>query len=156
VSDDAPRFVVQLHDATRLHYDLRLEMGGVLRSWAVPRGPSMDPRLRRLAVQVADHDLSAGEFEGVHEGQARGSGAVIIWDEGTVDVLRDEPDHISFVVDGHKLHGRFGLTSTGGTQWILVKAADDEARRGSDIATEAPASVRTGRTWQEVAADQSA
>ncbi len=142
---------MQLHDATRLHYDLRLEMGGVLRSWAVPRGPSMDPRLRRLAVQVADHDLSAGEFEGVHEGQARGSGAVIIWDEGTVDVLRDEPDHLSFVLDGHKLQGRFGLTRTGGTQWILVKAADGEARRGSDIATESPTSVRSGRTWQEVA-----
>ena len=149
------RFVVQLHDATRLHYDLRLEIGGVLRSWAVPRGPSMDPRLRRLAVQVADHDLSAGEFEGVHEGQARGSGAVIIWDEGTVDVLSDEPDHLSFVVDGHKLQGRFGLTRTGGTQWILVKAVDDAARRGSDIAAEAATSVRTGRTWQEVAASAS-
>ncbi len=148
----APRFVVQQHDATRLHYDLRLEMGGVLRSWAVPRGPSMDPRIRRLAVQVADHDLSAGEFEGVHEGQARGSGAVIIWDEGSLEVLRDMPDHISFTVDGHKLEGRFGLTRTGGTQWILVKAADDAARRGSDIAAEAPASVRSGHTWQEMAA----
>ena len=161
MSEDAPRFVVQLHDATRLHYDLRLEMGGVLRSWAVPRGPSMDPRLRRLAVQVDDHDLSAGEFEGVHEGHSRGSGAVIIWDEGTLKVVRDEPDHISFVVDGHKLQGRFGLTHTGGTQWILVKAVDGEARRGSDIATEAPASVRSGRPWQEVAgspagSDQSA
>src|SRR3954454_19572160 len=151
MSGDATRFVVQLHDATRLHYDLRLEMGEVLRSWAVPRGPSMDPRLRRLAVQVADHDLSAGEFEGVHEGQGRGSGAVIIWDEGTLDVVRDEPDHLSFVLDGHKLQGRFGLTRTGGTQWILVKGADAEARRGSDIATESPASVRSGRTWQEVA-----
>jgi hypothetical protein len=76
---------------------------------------------------------------------------VIIWDEGTVDVVRAESDHISFVVDGRKLQGRFGLTRTGGTQWILVKAADDEARRGSDIAAEAPASVRTGRTWEEVA-----
>src|SRR4051794_17770887 len=154
MSGDATRFVVQLHDATRLHYDVRLEMGGVLQSWAVPRGPSMDPRIRRLAVQVADHDLSAGEFEGVHAGQPRGSGAVIIWDEGTVTVLRDEPDHISFVVDGHKIQGRFGLTRTGGTQWILVKAADDAARRGSDIAAEAPGSVRSGRTWQDVAASE--
>ena len=151
---EAPRFVVQLHDATRLHYDLRLQIGGVLRSWAVPRGPSMDPSVRRLAVQVDDHTLEAGEFEGVHEGSRRGSGAVIIWDEGTVDVRRDEPDHVSFVLDGDKLQGRFGLTRTGGTQWILVKAVDDEARRGSDIATEAPTSVRSGRTWQQLAAEE--
>jgi len=104
--------------------DYRLQMGGVLRSWAVPRGPSMDPSVRRLAVQVDDHTLEAGEFEGVHEGSRRGSGAVIIWDEGTVEVRRDEPDHVSFVLDGHKLQGRFGLTRTGGNQWILVKAVD--------------------------------
>ena len=78
----ASRFVVQLHDATTLHFDLRLAFGEVLRSWAVPRGPSLDPAVRRLAVPVEDHTLDAGEFEGVHEGQARGSGAVIIWDEG--------------------------------------------------------------------------
>ena len=76
------RFVVQLHDATTLHFDLRLEVAGVLRSWAVPRGPSMDPAVRRLAVAVDDHPLAAGEFEGVHRGGTRGSGAVIIWDEG--------------------------------------------------------------------------
>ncbi len=151
---EAPRFVVQLHDATRLHYDLRLQVGDVLRSWAVPRGPSMDPGVRRLAVQVEDHALAAGEFEGVHEGSGRGSGAVIIWDEGTVDVLRDEPDHVSFAVTGHKLAGRFGLTRTGGSQWILVKALDQHARRGSDIALEEPASVRSGRTWQELATDR--
>ena len=76
------RFVVQLHDATTLHFDLRLKFGDVLRSWAVPRGPSLDPAVRRLAVPVEDHSLDAGDFEGVHEGQARGTGAVIIWDEG--------------------------------------------------------------------------
>ena len=79
-----PRFVVQQHDATTLHFDLRQQIGDVLRSWAVPKGPSLDPAVRRLAVPVEDHSPSAGEFEGVHEGQARGSGAVIIWDEGTV------------------------------------------------------------------------
>ncbi len=85
------RFVVQQHDATRLHYDLRIQVGGVLRSWAVPNGPSMDSAVRRLAVPVEDHDLSAGDFEGVHEGARRGSGAVIIWDEGPAEILRDEP-----------------------------------------------------------------
>lgn len=147
------RFVVQLHDATRLHYDLRLQFGGVLRSWAVPRGPSMDPAVRRLAVRVEDHSLVSGEFEGVHAGQVRGTGAVIIWDEGAVVVRREEPAHLSFELDGHKLEGRFGLTHTGGRQWLLVKAADDAARRGSDVTAEQPWSVRTGRTWQEVAAE---
>jgi bifunctional non-homologous end joining protein LigD len=146
------RFVVQVHDATTLHFDLRLEIGGVLRSWAVPKGPSLDPAERRLAVPVEDHSLAAGEFEGVHAGQARGSGAVIIWDEGTVDVLRDEPEHLSFVLHGSKLAGRFGLTRTGERSWLLVKARDEHARPGSDVVSEAPASVRSGRTWQEVAA----
>lgn len=149
---DPPRFAVQLHDATTLHFDLRLELGGVLRSWAVPKGPSLDPAVRRLAVPVADHDLAAGGFEGVHAGQARGTGAVIVWDEGTVDVQRDEPDHLSFVLAGRKLSGRFGLTRTGERQWILVKANDEHARPGTDVVAEQPASVRTGRTWQEVAA----
>jgi DNA ligase D-like protein (predicted 3'-phosphoesterase) len=144
------RFVVQLHDATALHFDLRLQIGDVLRSWAVPRGPSLDPAVRRLAVPVADHSLDAGEFEGVHEGQARGSGAVIIWDEGTVDVLRDEPDHLSFTLQGEKLSGRFGLTKTGDRRWILVKARDEHSRPGSDIVAERPASVRSGRTWEEL------
>src|SRR5262249_51561014 len=83
----ASRCVVQLHDATALHFDLRIQAGGVLRSWAVPRGPSLDPGVRRLAVPVEDHALSAGDFEGVHEGQPRGSGAVIIWDEGPAEIL---------------------------------------------------------------------
>ena len=77
-----PRFVVQLHDATTLHFDFRLQSGDVLRSWAVPRGPSLDPGVRRLAVPVEDHSLAAGEFEGVHDGQRRGTGAVIIWMRG--------------------------------------------------------------------------
>jgi DNA ligase D-like protein (predicted 3'-phosphoesterase) len=144
------RFVVQLHDATRLHFDLRLQVGEVMRSWAVPRGPSLDPAVRRLAVQVGDHSLSSGDFEGVHHGQARGSGAVIVWDEGSVNLLREEPDHLSFFLRGHKLNGRFGLSRTRGRQWILVKADDDAARRGSDIVVEQPKSVRSGRTWQQL------
>ncbi len=153
-----PRFVVQLHDATTLHYDLRLEMEDedgrhVLRSWAVPKGPSLDPAVKRLAVPVEDHTMQAGEFEGVHQGSERGTGAVIIWDEGRMQVKRDEPDHVSFVLDGSKLTGGFALTKTGDDSWILIKTRDDHARRGSDVVTEQPTSVRTGRTWQEVAAD---
>jgi DNA ligase D-like protein (predicted 3'-phosphoesterase) len=147
------RFVVQLHDATTLHFDLRLESGGVLRSWAVPKGPSLDPAVRRLAVAVEDHSLSAGEFEGVHEHSTRGTGAVILWDEGTAEGLTDDPDHISLVLHGEKLNGRFGLTKTSDRNWILVKAVDDYARPGSDIVAEQPASVRSGKTWQQVAAE---
>jgi bifunctional non-homologous end joining protein LigD len=145
------RFVVQLHDATRLHYDFRIQSGEVLRSWAVLKGPSLDPRVRRLAVPVEDHAMSAGDFEGVHSGQARGTGAVIIWDEGTAEIVRDEPGHLSFMLHGRKLSGRFALTRTGEKRWILVKASDDGARPGSDIVAEQPASVRSGKTWQEVA-----
>jgi DNA ligase D-like protein (predicted 3'-phosphoesterase) len=146
------RFVVQLHDATTLHFDLRLQVGELLRSWAVPKGPSLDPTVRRLAVPVDDHTLEAGAFEGVHEGSLRGSGAVIIWDEGSMAFLRSEPDHLSFALVGHKLAGGFALTKTGDRRWILVKVRDDHARQGSDIVAEQPASVRTGRTWQELAA----
>ena len=145
------RFVVQLHDATTLHFDLRLQVGEVLRSWAVPKGPSLDPKTRRLAVPVEDHDLAAGDFEGVHEGSRRGSGAVIIWDEGAAEIVTDEPAHLSFILHGGKLAGGFALTRTGERRWILVKARDDAARPGSDIVAESPTSVRSGKTWQEVA-----
>ena len=150
----ASRFVVQIHDATALHFDLRVQAGQVLRSWAVPKGPSLDPAVRRLAVPVEDHDLAAGDFEGRHEGQARGSGAVIIWDEGKAEITRDEPGHLSFTAYGHKLAGGFGLTRTGERRWILVKVRDEHARPGSDIVAEAPVSVRSGKTWQEVATER--
>lgn len=146
------RFVVQLHDATRLHYDFRVQSGEVLRSWAVPKGPSLDPRIRRLAVPVEDHAMRAGDFEGVHVGQTRGTGAVIVWDEGTTEIVRDEPGHLSLVLHGRKLSGGFAFTRTGEKRWILVKVRDEDARPGSDIAAEQPASVRSGKTWQEVAA----
>jgi DNA ligase D-like protein (predicted 3'-phosphoesterase) len=148
-----PRFVVQQHDATTLHFDLRLELGGVLRSWAVPKGPSLDPGERRLAMQVEDHSLAAGEFEGVHAGTRRGTGAVIIWDEGRFDLVREQPGHLVVTLRGRKLRGGFALTRTDDRRWILVKTVDDEARRGSDIVGEEPGSVRTGRTWQDVAAE---
>jgi DNA ligase D-like protein (predicted 3'-phosphoesterase) len=146
----APRFVVQVHDATTLHFDFRLQSGEVLRSWAVPKGPSLDPGVRRLAVPVEDHSLEAGEFEGVHAGQRRGTGAVIIWDEGTANIVRDEPGHLSFILHGRKLSGGFALTRTGPKRWILVKVRDEAARAGSDIVAEQPASVRSGKTWRQL------
>ena len=147
---DPVRFVVQLHDATTLHFDFRLQSGDVLRSWAVPKGPSLDPGVRRLAVPVEDHSLAAGEFEGVHDGQRRGTGAVIIWDEGTADIVRDEPGHVSFILHGRKLSGGFALTRTGPRRWILVKVRDEDARPGSDVVAEQPASVRSGKIWTQL------
>jgi DNA ligase D-like protein (predicted 3'-phosphoesterase) len=145
------RFVVQLHDATTLHFDLRIQIGEVLRSWAVPKGPSLDPRTRRLAVPVEDHSLAAGDYEGVRAGQERGTGAVIIWDEGDAEVIRDEPGHLSVLLRGSKLAGGFALTRTAERRWILVKTRDDHARPGSDIVAEQPGSVRSGRTWKDLA-----
>jgi bifunctional non-homologous end joining protein LigD len=123
------RFVVQLQDATRLHYDMRV---------------------RRLAVPVEDHELSAGDFEGVHEGSRRGTGAVIIWDEGRAEVRRDDPGHMSVALYGQKLGGGFGLTRTGEQRWVLVKVGDEFALPGSDITADRPESVRTGGRWEEL------
>ena len=132
-----PRFVVQLHRARALHYDVRFELEGVLRSWAVPKGPSLDPGERRLAVAVPDHDLGHADYEGP---------AVIIWDEGGFELVREREGHLVVALEGHKLHGGFALTHTSAKHWILVKMDDAAARRGSDIVAERPGSVRTGRT----------
>ncbi|HEV3000815.1 MAG TPA: DNA polymerase ligase N-terminal domain-containing protein [Solirubrobacteraceae bacterium] len=147
-----PRFVVQQHDATTLHYDFRLEHDGVLRSWAVPKGPSMDPAHKRLAIPVEDHSLAYGGFEGL-VGMGGGSGAVIVWDRGEYELLNGTPDddRFTFALHGEKLRGGFALTRTGPKQWLLVKKADEEARRGSDVTAERPESVKTGRTWRDVA-----
>lgn len=147
-----PRFVVQQHDATTLHYDFRLEHRGVLRSWAVPKGPSLDPSHKRLAIPVEDHSLAYGGFEGL-AGMGGGSGAVILWDRGEYELLTGTPDddRFTFALHGEKLRGGFALTCTGPKRWLLVKKVDEEARRGSDVTAERPESVETGRTWQEVA-----
>ena len=146
------RFVVQLHDATALHYDFRLEVAGTLRSWAVPKGPSLDPAVKRLAVPVEDHALSYGDFEGT-VGMGGGSGAVIVWDRGRWEPLDGDLDdgHLSFVLYGEKLRGGFALTRWKPRHWLLVKKADEQAARGSDVTSERPESVKTGRTWQDVA-----
>jgi DNA ligase D-like protein (predicted 3'-phosphoesterase) len=141
-------FVVQEHQATAHHYDLRLEVDGVMRSWAVPKGPSLDPSVKRLAVQVGDHDLAHNDYEGER---------VIIWDRGAYEQGGRVPwpealerGHAVFVLHGEKLRGGFALQRTGRggekAQWLLVKRRDEEARAGSDIVAERPESVVTGET----------
>ena len=132
-----PRFVVQHHRARAVHYDLRLELGGVLRSWAVPKGPSLDPGDKRLAVAVPDHDLAHAEYEGPD---------VVIWDEGQFTLLREREGHLVVDLAGARLRGGFALTRTEGRNWLLVKMDDAAARRGSDVVVREPGSVRTGRT----------
>src|SRR3954470_13892833 len=148
-------FVVQEHQATAHHYDLRLEVDGVMRSWAVPKGPSLDPATKRLAVQVDDHGLGHNDFEG-----ALGSGGVIVWDRGTYEQGGRvawpealERGHAVFVLHGEKLRGGFALQRTRPgekAQWLLVKRRDDEARPGSDITSERPESVKSGRTLDDL------
>jgi DNA ligase D-like protein (predicted 3'-phosphoesterase) len=156
-----PRFVIQQHDATTLHYDFRLEVDGVLRSWAVPKGPSTDPRERRLAVEVEDHALEYGDFEGVIGG-GYGSGAVIVWDAGTYRNLDDERSmaealdagHARFWLEGEKLRGGWTLHRTGGgrkPQWLLLKRRDEGADARRNPQRTQPRSVKSGRTVQEVA-----
>ena len=154
-----PSFVVQQHQASTLHYDFRLEVDGVLRSWAVPKGPSMDPAEKRLAVEVEDHSLSWGEFEG-RIGPGYGEGAVIVWDRGSYEGLDDVPmaealerGKASFRLAGEKLHGGFTLVRTRGRagkpQWLLIKKRD-EAADGTGPVEDRPESVVSGRTLDEV------
>ncbi len=155
------RFVVQRHRASRLHYDLRLEMGGVLASWAVPKGPTLDASVRRLAVHVEDHPLEYFDFEGVIDRGLYGAGDVIVWDWGTWQPHPSDTEPVGavdagelhFDLEGTKLRGRFVLHRRGeGDQWILVHKHDDAAVEGWDP-EEHPASVRSGRTNDEVAAN---
>jgi DNA ligase D-like protein (predicted 3'-phosphoesterase) len=142
-------FVVHEHQATAHHFDLRLEVDGVMRSWAVPKGPSLDPAVKRFAVQVEDHSLAHNAFEG-----RAGRGGVIIWDRGEYEqrgrvawpeALRR--GHAVFVLHGQKLRGGFALQRTregAKPQWLLIKRRDDYARPGSDVVAELPQSVASG------------
>jgi DNA ligase D-like protein (predicted 3'-phosphoesterase) len=148
-------FVVQEHQATAHHFDVRLEVDGVMRSWAVPKGPSLDPAVKRLAVEVEDHSLAHNDFEGT-----LGEGGVIVWDRGTYEQGGRvtwpealERGHAVFVLHGEKLRGGFALQRTrpgAKPQWLLIKRRDDEARPGSDIVAERAESVITGRTLVEL------
>jgi DNA ligase D-like protein (predicted 3'-phosphoesterase) len=143
-------FVVQEHQATAHHFDLRLEVEGVMRSWAVPKGPSMDPAVKRLAVEVEDHSLSYNDFEGEVDG-----GKVIAWDRGSYEQGGRVPwpealerGHAVFVLHGEKLRGGFALQRTrpgAKPQWLLIKRKDEEALPGSDVVAEHPRSVISGK-----------
>ena len=152
----AGAFVVQEHAATAHHFDLRLEVGGAMRSWAVPKGPSMDPATKRLAVQVEDHALSHNDdFEG-----KLGEGGVIVWDRGSYEQGGRVPwpealerGHAVFVLHGEKLRGGFALQRTRAgqkAQWLLIKRRDEQARPGSDVVAERPQSVIGGSTLDEL------
>jgi bifunctional non-homologous end joining protein LigD len=158
------RFVIQKHDATRLHYDLRLEFDGVFKSWAVTRGPSLDPHDKRLAVEVEDHPLDYGDFEGTIPKGEYGGGTVMIWDRGYWD--GDDPERgfrkgdLKFTLDGGKLHGSWVLVRmrndrTGGkrTNWLLIKHQDEYAREGdANTVLDEDRSVASGRTMEQIAA----
>jgi len=151
----AGAFVVQEHAATAHHFDLRLEVDGVMRSWAVPKGPSLDPAVKRLAVEVPDHSISHNDFEGTLD-----EGAVIVWDRGTYErggrvgwPEALERGHAVFVLHGEKLRGGFALQRTHGgekAKWLLIKRRDDDARPGADVVAEHPESVVSGRTLDEL------
>lgn len=151
-------FVVQEHQATAHHFDLRLEVDGAMRSWAVPKGPSMDPAVKRLAIEVADHSLSYNDFEGAVDG-----GQAIVWDRGRYEQGGRVPwpealerGHAVFVLHGEKLRGGFALQRTRPgpkAQWLLIKRRDDEALPGSDVVAELPESVLSGRPLAQLLED---
>ena len=148
-------FVIQEHSASTHHFDLRLEVDGVMRSWALPKGPSMDPAIKRLAVGVADHSIAHNSFEGATE-----HGGVIVWDSGHYEQggrvawpQALERGHAVFVLHGQKLRGGFALQRTRAgakPQWLLIKRRDEQALPGSDILAERPDSVLSKRTLQQV------
>jgi DNA ligase D-like protein (predicted 3'-phosphoesterase) len=151
-------FVVQEHQASTHHYDLRLEVGGTMRSWALPRGPSLDPAVKRLAVEVADHALAHNTFEAATDG-----GGVIVWDRGHYEQGGRVPwpealrrGHAVFMLHGEKLRGGFALQRTRESdpaQWLLIKRRDDGAQPGSDVTAERQRSAASGRTLSELIGD---
>jgi DNA ligase D-like protein (predicted 3'-phosphoesterase) len=167
VSKRSKLFVIQKHAASTLHYDFRLEVGRVLRSWAVPKGPSTNPRDKRLAMAVEDHSLGYARFEGVIE-SGYGAGTVIVWDIGTYENLTEhdgrrvpmaralKDGHAVIELHGEKLRGGYAITRVGGAgsreRWILVKTRDSEADARRNPVSTQPESALTGRTIEEVAA----
>ncbi len=162
------RFIIQKHDATRLHYDLRLELDGVFKSWAVTKGPSLDPSDKRLAVEVEDHPLDYGDFEGTIPKGQYGGGTVMLWDRGYWEPEGSKsPEEalkkgdFKFVLHGKRLHGSFVLVRMrhnrdGGkrTNWLLIKHHDDHSveENGAAILDENLTSVASGRTMEQIAA----
>jgi bifunctional non-homologous end joining protein LigD len=165
----ALRYVIQKHAATALHFDLRLELDGVMKSWAVPKGPSLDPAVKRLAMQVEDHPIDYNTFEGTIPKGEYGGGTVMLWDRGYYTFAAADPDPVArlregyargdfkFIVEGTRLEGSWVLVRTrrgdpDKPQWLLIKHDDEFARPGFDIVAEATTSVATSRTMDQIAA----
>lgn len=171
-----PIFVVHKHESRNLHYDLRLKMEGVLKSWAVPKGPSMNPRDKRLALMVDDHDIAYADYEGVIPEGSYGAGPVMVWDRGTYEELKPGglgAGKLEISLSGKKLKGKFALVKMKGSgfkgggkgvggegegegednSWLLIKMKDEFAVVLDDILTRSPDSVKTGRSLKEIARD---
>ena len=163
-------FVVQKHAATRLHYDLRLELDGVMKSWAVPKGPSMDPAVKRLAMEVEDHPLEYNTFEGTIPKGQYGGGTVMLWDRGIYTYGNTDlapaaglrkgyaRGDLKFVLLGERLKGSFVLVRTkrgdrGKNEWLLIKHKDEYAESGSEVTEHYVTSVDSGRTMDQIAKD---
>lgn len=171
-AESRPIFVIQKHQASSLHYDFRIEVDGVLKSWAVPKGPSTDPSVKRLAVPTEDHPLGYADFEGVIPEGEYGGGTIMVWDRGTYRNLKetdesgDEPPsveaqledgHATIWLEGEKLRGGYALIRTGDgseARWLLIKMDDDGAdARRNPTSTESK-SVKTGRTLEEISEEE--
>jgi DNA ligase D-like protein (predicted 3'-phosphoesterase) len=164
---EKPFFVIQKHDASTLHYDFRLLVDGVLKSWAIPKGPSTDPREKRLAVPTEDHPVEYADFEGVIPEGEYGAGTVMVWDTGPYRNLREEKEgdglsmsdsvkegRIKVWLDGKKLKGGYALIRTGGPndgRWLLIKKKDEGADARRNPTSTEPASVLSGRTLADIA-----
>jgi bifunctional non-homologous end joining protein LigD len=165
-------FVIQKHAARNLHYDLRLELDGVMKSWAVPKGPSLDPAVKRLAMEVEDHPIEYNKFEGTIPQGEYGGGTVMLWDRGTYSYGGSDPDPIEglrrgyakgdlkFVLNGKRLKGSWVLVRMrrdrpGKAQWLLIKHRDEYAVPGSAAAVDNLTSVATGRSMEEIATGRS-
>jgi len=173
-ADERPIFVIQKHDASSLHYDFRIEVDGVLKSWAVPKGPSTDPSDKRLAVPTEDHPLAYADFEGTIPEGEYGGGTVLIWDRGSYDNLKEDEDddgdeepksvadqvddgHVTIRLHGEKISGGYALIKTGSgddDRWLMIKMDDDEADARRNPTSTEPKSVKTGRTLDEIAEEE--
>jgi DNA ligase D-like protein (predicted 3'-phosphoesterase) len=167
-ADERPIFVIQKHDASNLHYDFRIEVEGVLKSWAVPKGPSTDPSEKRLAIPTEDHPLAYADFEGVIPEGEYGGGTVLVWDRGSYRNLKEADEdeeqpksvseqldegHATIWLNGEKLSGGYALirTSRGDDpMWLLIKMNDEEADARRNPTSTEPKSVKTGRTLEEI------
>jgi bifunctional non-homologous end joining protein LigD len=163
-------YVIQKHAASHLHFDLRLELDGVMKSWAVPKGPSVDPTVKRLAMEVEDHPIEYNKFEGTIPQGEYGGGTVMLWDRGTYRYGGTDTDDpieglrrgyakgdFKFVLDGKRLKGSWVLVRTRRgdptrAQWLLIKHRDEAALEGADVVADFDTSVATGRTMEEIAA----